>query len=428
MIRSTRNVEATRQWQAKIDAAAGPGGSGHVVVPAGVHVVGTLHLRSNLWLELRPGAVLQGSPEIGDYEDLGAGFQKDLQPYRLIVAHACENLRISGGGCIDGNGPAFWEKQPNEWGWYREKDRRPSPMLEFKDCRRLQIEGVEIANSPGWTLHLKRCDDVVVRGVTIRNDLGGPNTDGIDIDGCRDVRVSDCLIQAGDDAIVLKTTPDSRSCERVAVTNCSITTRCRALKLGSRESYHDMRDVVFSNCVVRESVAIFGLYCRNGGTLENIAVSNIVGHAFANRDHNQPIHIDLCRWDEGARAGRIRNVSVDNFLCHSNGRVLITGAPGMPVENVRLRGVMFFLRDTFDCGPGGAAAKGVQFSPAAPEARAARAAVVAQHVRGLELRDCAVDWSEAGPGAADFVGYWERDAVETVVELAQRGWAGRAGV
>ncbi len=282
-------------------------------------------------------------------------------------------------------------------------------MLEFKDCRRLQIEGVEIANSPGWTLHLKRCDDVVVRGVSILNDLGGPNTDGIDIDGCRDVRVSDCLIQAGDDAVVLKTTPDSRSCERVTVTNCSITTRCRALKLGALESFHDMRDVVFSNCVVRESVAIFALYCRNGGTLENIAVSNIVGHAFANADHNQPIHIDSARATEESRPGRIRNVTVDNFICHSNGRVLITGEPGHPVENITLRGVMFFLRDTFDCGQPDGARKGNQFSPRTPEARAARAAFVAQHVRGLVLRDCRVDRAAAGPGAEGFEDLWARD-------------------
>ena len=100
----------TRALQAAIDAAAAPGGGGHVVVPPGVFLVGTLHLRWNLHLELAPGAVLLGSPRIEDYEDLGAGLQKDLQPYHLLVAHGCGNLRISGGGRIDGSGPAFWEK------------------------------------------------------------------------------------------------------------------------------------------------------------------------------------------------------------------------------------------------------------------------------------------------------------------------------
>lgn len=405
----------TRVLQEALDAAGAPGGPGHVVIPAGIFVTGTLHLRSRLWLELRPGAVLQGSEHLGDYEELGGGFQKDLQPYHLLVAHGTEQVRISGPGRIDGRGPAFWEPQPLPSGWFREQARRPSPLIECADCRGLVWDGVEIANSPGWTLHLKRCDDVVIRGVSIRNDLFGPNTDGIDIDGCRDVRISDCLIEAGDDAIVLKTTPVSRSCERVVVTNCSIATNCRALKLGSRESYHDMRDVVFSNCVVRRSVAVFGLYCRNGATLENIAVSNIVGHAFSNADWNQPIHIDLGRWDAAAKPGRIRNVTVDNMICHSNGRILVNGEEGNPVEHITLRGIQLHVRDPHDPAPGGRAAKGHQFSPAAPEARAARAALVVQHARGFHADGVRVIWPEHMP--APFHGLWARDVQGGSVDM-----------
>ncbi|MDV7401509.1 hypothetical protein RZS08_59370, partial [Arthrospira platensis SPKY1] len=94
----------------------------------------------------------------------------------------------------------------------------------------------------------------------------------------------------------------------MVVTNCIIDTNCRALKLGAHESYLDMRDVAFSNCVVRQSVAVFALYCRNGGTLENIVVSNVVGHAFSNADYNQPIHIDLGVCNDEDALGRIRNV------------------------------------------------------------------------------------------------------------------------
>ena len=396
----------TQAIQAAIDIATAPEGGGHVRIPAGVFLIGTLHLRSNLWLELLPGAVLLGSPRIEDYEALPVekGGNKDLQPFHLFVAHGCKNLRISGSGRLDGNGPAFWHPEPHASGWFWELNQRPSPMIEISDCRHVRWEDVEIANSPGWTLHFKRCDDVVLRGISIRNNLFGPNTDGIDIDGCRDVRISDCLIEAGDDAIVLKTTPLSRSCERVTVTNCSIATNCRALKLGAHESFHDMRDVVFSNCVVSQSVAVFALYSRNGAVLENIAVSNIVGHAFSNPDYNQPIHIDCARIDPNANPGKIRHVSVSNFLCHSNGRILITGEAGHPVEHLSLRGIQFHMRDTYDPHPAGLTARGDQFSPSTPEARAARAAVVLQHANGVHLSDVVLTGLPSG-----FESLWSLD-------------------
>ena len=392
--------------QAAIDTACAPGGSGHVRIPPGVFRTGTIHLRSGLWLEFAPGAVLQGSGDLADYPStpLEKGGNKDLTPHHLIVARGCERIRISGSGRIDGNGPSFWHPEPLASGWFRERDSRPSPMIEISDCRHIRWDDVEIANSPGWTLHLKRCDDVVIRGVSIRNNLFGPNTDGIDIDGCRDVRISDCLIEAGDDAIVLKTTPLSRSCERVTVTNCSIATNCRALKLGAHESFHDMRDVVFSNCTVRCSVAVFALYSRNGAVLENIAVSNIVGHAFSNPDYNQPIHIDCARIDPNAKPGKIRHVTVSNFLCYSNGRILITGEAGHPVEHVSLRGIQFHMRDTFDPHPAGLTARGDQFSPSTPEARAARAAVVLQHANGVHLSDVVLTGLPSG-----FESLWSLD-------------------
>ena len=75
----------------------------------------------------------------------------------------------------------------------------------------------------------------------------GPNNDGFDITGSQDVMISDCTLSCCDDAIVLKTTPDSGPIERVTVTNCVIRTRCAALKLGASESFHDMRQIAFSN-------------------------------------------------------------------------------------------------------------------------------------------------------------------------------------
>lgn len=397
----------TAVLQRAIDAVTAEGGSGHLIVPRGRYVTGTLYLRSGLQLELQPGAVIQASGDIDDYDFLDVTGHKDLQPYHFLVLKNLHDVTIFGAGTIDGSGPSFWEKTPNARGWYRELDKRPSPMLECVGCSNLCLRGITIANSPGWTLHLKCCDDVLVDGIKIRNNLFGPNTDGIDVNGCRDVRVANCLIEAGDDAIVLKTTKDARSCERVVVTNCIIDTNCRALKLGAHESYLDMRDVAFSNCVVLQSVAVFALYCRNGGTLENIVVSNVVGHAFSNADYNQPIHIDLGRRNEEDTLGRIRNVSINNMVLHSNGRVLVTGDPEQYVENITLDTIQLHLRDWFDPWPHGLTAGGNQFSPSAPEARAARAAVAVQYAHNFSATNIRVFKTDPLPG--DFVEIWRKD-------------------
>jgi len=396
----------THELQQAIDAAAA--GSGILVLTPGTYRTGTLDLRSNLVLDLRPGATLQASDDLADYPATQGGHNKDRQPYHFLRLHRISNVVVRGGGRIDGAGSSFWHPEPVAGGWLREKGPRPSPMIHCHNSQDIRFDSIEIANSPGWTLHLQCCDRVWVRGVAIRNHLFGPNTDGIDIDGCRDVMVSDCRIEAGDDAVVIKTCPDSRSCERVTVTNCSIATNCRALKLGAIESYHAMRSIVFSNCTVEQSVALVGLYCRNGGDLEDIAVSNITGRAFSNPDFNQPIHIDLARApgnDAGPR-GSIRNVVIDNVVCRSNGRVLLTAEEGSLVENVMLRGVLFQPENVFDPAPGGAAARGNQFSPRTPEARAARAAFVAQNLRHLRIESCAVHWPDTLP--APFHGFWGR--------------------
>jgi polygalacturonase len=77
-------------------------------------------------------------------------------------------------------------------------------MLEFVGCRFLRIEDVRIENASGWTLRPINCDDVVILGITIKNPVIGPNTDGIDPTVCRNLFISDCHIDTGVDAICLR--------------------------------------------------------------------------------------------------------------------------------------------------------------------------------------------------------------------------------
>jgi hypothetical protein len=270
-------------------------------------------------------------------------------------------------------------------------------MLDLRACRDLRILDVAIENSPGWTVHLLNCDGVWVRGVRLRNHLFGPNTDGFDVNGCSDVMISDSLVECGDDAIVLKTTRDAgRPCERVVVTNCVIRTHCVAFKLGT-ESWHDMRQIAFSNSVVHHSTRAVGLYCLDGGTLEDIAVTGIVCDTDSGFILNRPLTLDLRKRDESSRLGRIRNVRFSDILARTDGRLLLTAADGGGLENITLRDVHLEYPAIDDPGPTGAGARSGQFANRSPEARVARAAVVVDQARNLVVENLTIGWPDGRP-------------------------------
>ncbi|MFW6061451.1 MAG: glycoside hydrolase family 28 protein, partial [Planctomycetota bacterium] len=307
----------TQAIQRAVDAAAADGG-GVVIIPAGTFVSGTIYLKSRVTLEVQPAGVLLGSGDIADYPEDYRQRKGDRHRHHFLLADDCDNITLRGGGTIDGNGPAFWKEQKGPRQWIGAKHPRVSPMFEIRNCRDVRIEDVTIRNSPGWTVHPYCCDRVWIRAIRLLNPLFGPNTDGLDINGCRDVFVSDCHIECGDDAIVLKTTEDSRSCERVAVSNCVMRTNCVALKCGT-ESWHDFRQIAFSNCVVYKSTRAFGLYAKDGGVMEDIAVTGIVCDTDSGMILNRPIHIDAVDRTPESIKSTIRNVQISNFVARTDG-------------------------------------------------------------------------------------------------------------
>lgn len=380
--------------QEAIDQLAREGG-GVLEFPPGTFRSGTVRLASQVEVRLAAGTVWQGSDDLADYPEQAWGHNKDRQPHHFIVAKDCENVTLRG-GVIDGAGPAFWHPEPSPSGWFRERERRPSPMVELVNCRHVRLEGVTIRNSPGWTCHLHGCRDVQMRGVRILNNFFGPNTDGIDINGCQDVLISDCQIDTGDDAIVVKTTPDARPCERIVVTNCLVRSNCVGLKLGAMESYQDMRDIIFSNCVVHGSHRMFGLYSYNGATLENIMVNGITGDTLVNSPFPRPIHLDVHRKEADRPLGKIRGVVIQGFAARTRGRILITGEEPGHVEDVVLRDVRLDYREGVQDPvpllppPGGGS---VQFSNGNLTARGVRAALIAEHVHRLRLENVRLSWA-----------------------------------
>ena len=423
----------TQPIQRALDEAGKEGG-GTVLVPPGTFLTGTVFLRSGVTLDLHPAARVLGSPDLKDYASKAWGQHIDRTPWHLLVAAGVHDITIRGGGTIDGNGPAFWEPvvagpearpeaaiPPGAFGgldaiaavtarqpdpklaaisWIRaRKEARPSPMIEITGCRDVRIQDVHVTNSAGWVLHLHNSDLVWVRGVKLTANLMGPNNDGFDITGCRDVMISDCYLSCCDDAICLKTTPDSRSCERVAVTNCVIRTKCVALKFGS-ESFHDFRQVTFSNCVVFGSSRAVGIYTKEGGTVEDVAITNIVCDTKNPFMVNRPIHMDCRRGKDGSKLGRIRNVAISNLVLRTDGRILLTGQPDAPLENIVLRDLQVVYPTVDDPAIAAQRVTCGQFANANPDARVARGVVCAENINNLVLDNLMVTWPELDQAGA----------------------------
>jgi parallel beta-helix repeat protein len=231
--------------------AATTGGGGTVLAPPGGYLTGTIYLRGHVTLYLEAGATLLGSTDLTDYPPEPPRRHASRETHHLIVAKNARDVTITGRGTIDGQGVAFWEPQPDPDRWIRAKPKRPSQMVQIVGCYDVVVEGVRLTNPAGCTLRLQDSEPARVHGVTIDNDRRTPNSDGIDVTGCRDLRISDCTISTCDDGIVLKS--DSGPVERVTVTNCVIRTMCAALKLGTNGTYHDIRQITFSNGSIYES-------------------------------------------------------------------------------------------------------------------------------------------------------------------------------
>ena len=324
----------TAAIQKAIDACHANGG-GKVYFPPGRYLSGTLFLKSNVRLHLESGAVLLGSTKLEHYPKTVQEFRSYTDNYTvrsLLYAEKAENIGIEGSGTIDGQGGAF------------EGEFKVRPyLIRIVSCKGVRMNDVTLRDSPMWTVHFLDCDTVAVDGVTIRTRVNN-NNDGLDIDCCRNVRIANCDIWSGDDAIVLKSTA-FRPTQNVAISNCILSSNCNALKMGT-ESNGGFQQVVIDNCVIYDTgMAGLTLQLVDGGTMEGITVSNLtmknVGCPLFIRLGNRarPPAPDM----EKPGVGTLRNVTISNI--EASGAQLtgcsITGIPGHCVENVTLSNLRF---------------------------------------------------------------------------------------
>jgi len=322
----------TRALQAAIDACGAAGG-GTVYFPPGRYLTGGLRLRSGVHLQLEAGALLLGSKRLEDFPITTPRFRSYTDNYTersLLYGEGLENVGIHGTGTIDGQGAAYE-------GPYKV---RPY-LIRIVSSRRASVTGVTIRDSPMWVQHYLACDDVLIHGVTVHSRVNH-NNDGIDIDCCRRVTISDCNIWSGDDAIVLKSTAE-RPTRDVAITNCVLSSHCNAFKLGT-ESNGGFENITLSNCSIYETrLTGIALELVDGGSLDGDSIANVTMREVAN-----PLFIRLGNRARPFTAGKavqgagvLRNVSINGVTATGANTTgcAISGIPGHRIENLSIENV-----------------------------------------------------------------------------------------
>jgi polygalacturonase len=421
-------------------AACARAGGGTVSVTAGTYLVAPLRLRSNLTLNLAPGAVLRFTDDFSAYPIVRtrwAGYVcHALQP--CLYADGADNVAVTGYGTIDGCGQAWWEAYRGirngsspaapqydferelaaknagvdtrgaVWGEWSRQFLRP-PLLQFKDCGRVLLEGVTLRNSPFWNTHILFSDDVTVANVRFENPPDAPNGDGLDIDSSTRVRVANCSFDVNDDCLCLKSGIDAngravgRPTTDVVVTNCTMYRGHGGVVMGS-DTAGGIQGVVISNCVFRGTDRGLRIKSRRGrgGCVEDIRATNIVmdevlcplvvnlyytcgasgelGKVAANPER-LPV-------DEGTPA--VRGVTLANITARraSVAAAALVGLPESPLRDICLRDVSL---ETVGGGRPLQAAMSFHCSATAG------AGLLARHTQGLRLNQVSIHAADGRP-------------------------------
>ena len=352
-------------------------GGGTVFVPAGNYVSGAIELASNLTLYLDSGAVIRFVANREDYPLVSSRFEgvETRAPAAMMGGHHLENVAITGHGTITANNAEWLKLAGANPAWrtawngmlgalergatVMDEQRRTAEMslrtdfIRPVESKNILIEGIHVVGSPMWVLHLLYCENVVIRNVVIES-YPGANTDGVDVDSCRHVRISDSYFDTGDDAICLKSGKDAdgrrvnRVTEDISITNCTVHRGHGAVVLGS-ETSGGIRNVVASNIVAQgtdRGIRIKSTRGR-GGVLESIRFDNwiiedtpfpaIEVTNYYTRAPEEPV---------SGRTPVFRNMAIDNVTINRcRTAVSIEGLPEMPVEGLRLSDIVANARE-----------------------------------------------------------------------------------
>ncbi len=337
-------------------------GGGTVLFPASMtFMAGPIHLASNVNLHFEPNSRLLANPDESIYNE--SAFRENRgEGMMWLSGKDIENISITGTGTIDGNGVAFMGAELHDS--YELKpvsDFDPRPhVLTLINARKVNISDITIRNSAYWTVHLIGCYDVAINHISLLNKLKIRNGDGIDIDHSRKVRITGCFIESGDDCICLKNRREFEEygpCHDIVVTNCIMTSRSCAVKIGS-ENMDSINRVLFDNCIITDSNRGIGIQNRDEGSVSDITFANMTVDCHLYSDvwwgKSEPIYITSYpravgnhkdagwRFPKGATEGKcgpVNNIRFYNIACRSeNGIFIGCDTPGK-VSNITLTDV-----------------------------------------------------------------------------------------
>ncbi len=341
--------------QKAIDAAAANNG-GRVMVPAGLFVTGPLVLKSNVELHLDNDAILLGSAKRMDYP-------KDKMA--VISATGQNRISITGHGIIDGQGRELVENAllllrqglitDTEWLLKRPTEANRPGVFHFYGCKDVNISGVTVKNSAGWVQNYSNCSGVVIDHIRVESTAYW-NNDGIDIVDSKDIRITNCFVNAADDGICLKSESVTGRCENIYVDSCTIRSSASGFKLGTG-SVGAFKNITAKNLLVYDTYrSAIALESVDGAALEDIDIRNVVA-----RNTGNAIFIRLGHRNKDERYSTLNHVYIGNVQAevpagkpdigypiegpppkippHNLMPASITGIPGHPVTDIALENI-----------------------------------------------------------------------------------------
>jgi len=357
----------TAAIQLAIDKAAQSGG-GRVVLASGkTFLSGSFQLKENVELHLESGSTLLASGNYDDYthnisELTGGAVNETVLPQRaFIVGYRAHNASITGQGTINGNADGFILER----GQYIHSMRAPeggrSQYLErpftvfIIESQNLILKEFTLSDPAFWAIRTTGCNDLLIDGIKIDTDLMVPNADGIDIDRCQRVRITNCELITADDCISLKScagTSQYGDVSDVLIENCKMVTTSGAITLGT-ESVGDILRVRVTNCVVERSHRGFAVRAREGGTISDVVFENsrLETRTFSPMwwGHGEALHVTAFAWNEQGfleegnperlLEGKVSNITFRDLEVHSEAGILNWAARPELVKDVRYENI-----------------------------------------------------------------------------------------
>lgn len=337
------STKDTAPVQAAIDQCSAEGG-GTVVIPGGSTVlVGTIFLKDYVTLKVENGGTLLGSPDIADYAKNTHKNMYKNEPHMdrcLIFAEGAKSFAITGKGTIDGNG---YTSNFN-------RDTGRPMLMRFLNCTDITMRDITLINPAAWVSAWLYCDEIVVEGIRIHSRVNG-NGDGLDFDGCTNVRVSNSSFDTSDDSICLQASRQDKPCKDVVITNCNFTSKWAGMRIGLL-SRGDFESVTVSNCTFHD-IQDSGLKIQmnEGGSMKNMVFSNLVM-----KNVPRPIFMTFCQQKACVDSPEemypmkhmgnmiFKNMIIDNSELDKNSAIFLTGMPGHAIEEIVIRDVIMTFR------------------------------------------------------------------------------------